>query len=44
MNGEFVKEWPSVTDAEKSTGIDEVGRVANFKRKSAGGYVWRWKE
>lgn len=43
-NGEFVKEWPSVTDAEKSTGIDEIGRVANFKRKSAGGYVWRWKE
>lgn len=44
MNGELVKEWPSVMDAEKSTGIDEVGRVANFKRKSAGGYVWRWKE
>lgn len=44
MNGELVKEWPSAMDAEKITGIDEVGRVANFKRKSAGGYVWRWKK
>ena len=44
MDGKLIKEWPSTTDAEKTTGIVEIGRVANFKRKSAGGYIWRWKE
>lgn len=42
--GEFVAEYHSANDATKKTGIHHVNACANGKRKSAGGYVWRWKE
>lgn len=30
--------------AERNTGVDStsIGRVCNGKRKSAGGYHWKW--
>ena len=44
INGNFIQEWPSVSDVESTLGIADAGRVANYKRKSSGGYIWRWKE
>ena len=37
-------EYNSAKDAERNTGIDSssIGRVCNGKRKSAGGYHWKW--
>lgn len=37
-------EYNSAKDAERDTGIDSgsIGRVCNGKRKSAGGYHWKW--
>ena len=46
--GEFVKEWESVVSAEQSTGISAgtIGEVCKKKahRKTAGGYLWRYKD
>ena len=44
LNGEFVKDWGSIKDAEDYTGISGIGKVAKLQRKSAGGYIWRFKE
>lgn len=44
IDGLFIKEWASVTDVKDTLGISDAGKVANFKRKSSGGFVWRWKE
>ena len=37
-------EYNSAKDAERDTGVDSgsIGRVCNGKRKSAGGYHWKW--
>ena len=40
----LIKEWPSATDAEQTLRISDVTKVAQFKRKSAGGFIWRYKE
>lgn len=42
INGNLIKIWPSVTDAEDSLHISDIDRVANGKRRSAGGYLWRY--
>ena len=44
MNMNFIKEWPSITDAEETLGIKSISKVINLKRRSAGGYVWRRKK
>ena len=43
IHGKFIKEWPSVNDAEETLKIFSIGKCANLQRKSAGGYVWRYK-
>ena len=43
IHGNFIKEWSSVADAEETLKIYSIGKCANFKRKSAGGFVWRYK-
>ena len=44
--GNFIKEYPSMREAERQTGIQGIDKVcAGVKyRKTAGGYVWRYKE
>ena len=43
IHGNFIKEWPSINDAEETLKIFSIGKCANLQRKSAGGYVWRYK-
>lgn len=43
LNGVFVREYKSATDVRLKTGITHSEDVANGKRKSAGGYIWKWK-
>ena len=42
LNGNFIREWDSITDIEKSLNIDKssVVKVCRHKRNQAGGYVW----
>lgn len=45
-NGKFINEYQSINDASRKTGIDcsTITKVCKGKKKSAGGYVWRYKE
>lgn len=42
--GNIIAEYSSVAEAKEKTGIPHTYDVANGKRKSAGGYLWKWKE
>ena len=46
LNLNFIKEWPSVSDAENSLNIShgDISKCALHKRRSAGGYIWKYKE
>lgn len=46
INGEFIKEFSSATEAEKITGICRAGiqRCCIRKYKQAKGYIWKYKE
>ena len=42
--GELLATFPSIREAERVTGINKghISQCCNGKRKSAGGYVWRY--
>ncbi len=44
--GEFVKEFPSIHEASRQTKINQnnISECCNEKRKSAGNYLWRFKD
>lgn len=44
--GNFIKEYPSMREAQRQTGIHAIDKVcAGAKyRHTAGGYIWRYKE
>ena len=44
-DGTFVKEWPSAKEAERQLGIahSHICTCLKGRRKSAGGFVWRYK-
>lgn len=46
LNGNLIKEYDSLTMAGESTGISykNIHLVISGKRKTAGGYIWRYKE
>lgn len=44
MNGNLIKEWPSISDAEQTLNLTDIGRCCNLQRKSCGGYIWRFKK
>lgn len=41
--GNFVKEFPSAEEAYRQTGISHTDDVANGKRKTAGEFIWKWR-
>ena len=43
-SGEFIREWPSMREAERELGIAQssICRCCNGKRKYAGGYIWEY--
>ena len=45
-SGEFIKEWQSAVEVKLVLGIDNSHIMAccKGKRKSAGGFIWRYKE
>lgn len=42
-SGNVIAEFSSTAEAKEKTGISHTYDVANGKRKSAGGYLWKWK-
>jgi hypothetical protein len=43
LNMNLIKEWPSLTDAIETTNVKDIHKVVSGKRRSAGGYIWRYK-
>ena len=43
LDGLFIKEWPSIAEAERILGINNVGLACSGKRKKAGGFKWKYK-
>lgn len=39
----FVKEYPSVMEAERQTGIRHISECCRGERRTAGGYIWKYK-
>ena len=44
MDGKFIKEWDSANQASKELKIPHPGKAANGKRKSSGGFIWKYKK
>lgn len=42
-NGEFIKEYFSTQEAKRVTGISHIDACCREERKTAGGYIWRYK-
>lgn len=44
LNKEFIKEWANGNAAEKELKIRHINEVCLKRRKTAGGYIWGFKE
>lgn len=46
LNGNFIREYKSIMDAQRKTGISNklIGRVVLGKRKQTHEYIWRYKK
>lgn len=42
LSGKVVKIWDSQTDAEKVLGVRNINRCLKGRRKTCGGYSWRY--
>lgn len=44
--GELIKEWPSISDAARCLSLytTDICDVCKFKRRSAGGFLWKYKD
>ena len=45
-DGKFIKEWPSITEAQHQLGImhQNICDCCKGKRNQAGGFIWRYKD
>ena len=47
LDGEFIKEWPNAYAASHGLGMNingDIGLVCKGKKKSAGGFIWKYKK
>ena len=43
IDGEIIKELPSIRDAQETLNIKSIDKCLCGKRRSAGGFIWRYK-
>ena len=44
INNVFIKEWESMTDAQKTLKINNISACCLGKIDTAGGFIWKYKE
>ena len=44
LDGNFIKEWQSVAEAQRQLNINHISMCCLNKRKTCGGFIWRYKE
>lgn len=42
LTGDFIKQWPSIAEAQRTLGINNIGLACAGKRKKAGGFKWEY--
>ena len=44
-SGNFIKEWPSITDAVNTLNVDGSGitKCCTYRQRSCGGFLWKYK-
>jgi hypothetical protein len=44
-NGEFIKEWPSISEAQRTLpNCKNIQKVASGERPTCGGFIWKYKD
>lgn len=43
LKGSFIKEYPSIREVYRQTGIYSIEKVCKGQRKTAGGFIWKYK-
>jgi hypothetical protein len=43
LDGYFIREWESITQAQKILDIKGIGNVLTNRAKTAGGFIWMYK-
>lgn len=43
LNGNFIREYRSITEAMNMTGVKHISNACRGERKHAGGYIWKYK-
>lgn len=44
VNGQVIKEYPSIQEAQRQLSISHIWDCVHGKRKTAGGFIWKYKE
>ena len=44
LKGNFIKEWESMAEARRQTNISHICCCCKGQRKTAGGFIWKYKE
>lgn len=44
LDGNFIKEWPSTSEAQRQLKCKHINECCNGHRSSTGNFVWRYKE
>lgn len=43
LQGNFIREWESISSASKELNLKKIWEVCNKKRNKCGNYIWRYK-
>jgi hypothetical protein len=43
LDGEFIRIWDSITQAEQELNLSHISDCCKNKRNKCGGYIWRYK-
>jgi len=41
--GNFIKEWPSMKEAEQTLGLYSISNACSGRNKTIGGFIWKKK-
>ena len=44
INNNLIREWASINDVQETLHLYKISECCKFKRKSCGGFIWRYKE
>ncbi|MDD3323452.1 MAG: NUMOD1 domain-containing DNA-binding protein [Paludibacter sp.] len=44
IDGDFVREYPSVSEAKRVSGVNCISECLSGRKKTSGGYIWRYKD